>query len=123
MSDLLIPETVLKMLVDGIRLRALMLLLAEGELCVCEISHGLDIIQPKISRNLTLLKNSQLIQGRREGKWIYYQIHPQLPLWAIDLLKAVHQGLAIDSPHHEDRKRLDVMENRPNRCSSDGQCG
>ena len=45
-----------KALSDLTRLRMLVLLSHEGELCVCELTHALDEIQPKISRHLAQLR-------------------------------------------------------------------
>ena len=44
------PEQFFKVLADATRLRMLMLLVMEGELCVCELTHALNEIQPKISQ-------------------------------------------------------------------------
>jgi ArsR family transcriptional regulator len=45
-----------KMLADSTRLRCLLLMQAEGELCVCELTHALNLSQPKISRHLAHLR-------------------------------------------------------------------
>jgi len=58
---------------DKTRLRIL-LLLNKRELCVCEIFAALDMSQPRVSRQLAILKQNRLIKDRREGKWIYYRI-------------------------------------------------
>ena len=77
-------ETMFRMLADSTRLRLLMLLASEGELCVCELTHALELSQPKISRHLAQLRESGLLQTRREGQWMYYRIAPALPDWAPD---------------------------------------
>jgi ArsR family transcriptional regulator len=59
MNDLL---QVFKALSDETRLRILKLL-EHGELCVCDIVASLDIIQPKISFHLGVLK-----------EWIHYRL-------------------------------------------------
>ena len=58
---------------DKTRLRILLLLL-NRELCVCEIFAALDMSQPRVSRQLAVLKQSRMIKDRREGKWIFYRI-------------------------------------------------
>lgn len=58
---------------DKTRLRILLLLM-ERELCVCEIFAALDMSQPRVSQQLSVLKQSKLIKDRRVGKWIYYKI-------------------------------------------------
>jgi ArsR family transcriptional regulator len=60
-----------KALSEQMRLRILMLL-TEGELCVCDIMAVLDEPQSKVSRHLAYLKHSGLIQGKRVGTWMHY---------------------------------------------------
>lgn len=63
-----------KALADETRLRILALLLAEGELCVCDIMAALELPQSTASRHLAYLKNTGWVDDRREGVWIYYSI-------------------------------------------------
>lgn len=64
---------IFKALSDETRLRILRLL-ENGELCVCEIVSALDMIQPKVSFHLGVLKDAGLIKDRKQGKWIHYKI-------------------------------------------------
>jgi len=70
MKDLL---QVYKALSEETRLRIIKLL-EHGELCVCDIVASLDIIQPKISFHLGVLKEAGLVKDRRVGKWIHYRL-------------------------------------------------
>ncbi len=63
-----------KALSEEIRLRILKLL-EHGELCVCDIVRALDMIQPKVSFHLGVLKEAGLLRDRRQGKWIHYRIN------------------------------------------------
>lgn len=65
---------IFKALADETRLRILALLLAEGELCVCDIMAALQLPQSTASRHLAYLKNAGWVDDRREGVWIYYSI-------------------------------------------------
>ena len=107
------PEILLKSLSDQTRLRSLMLLVHEGELCVCELTHALDIIQPKISRHLAYLRDMQIVIDKRVGQWIYYSINPDLPTWANELLQAALKGSMNEKQHKADLKKLKSMSNRP----------
>ncbi|MDN4502589.1 metalloregulator ArsR/SmtB family transcription factor [Alteromonadaceae bacterium BrNp21-10] len=78
--------TFYKCLADDTRLRCLLLIEQETELCVCELTEALQLSQPKISRHLAQLRNSGLLQDRRQGIWVFYQINPQLPKWALSVL-------------------------------------
>ena len=69
-------ETLFKALADRTRLRILALL-AQGEVCVCDINGTLGIPQPTASRHLAYLRRSGLVQDRREGLWVYYRIADQ----------------------------------------------
>ncbi|MBF0192543.1 MAG: metalloregulator ArsR/SmtB family transcription factor [Magnetococcales bacterium] len=111
------PEILLKSLVDETRLRCVMLLLAETELCVCEFGHALSEVQPKISRHLGTLREHHVVLDRRAGQWVYYRLHPELPEWAIALIRALAIGLHGSRLHAEDRERLRAMPDRPNRCA------
>lgn len=46
--------------------------LFESELCVCAIAELLNMTQSAISHQLKVLKDSNLVGNRREGKTIYY---------------------------------------------------
>jgi len=63
-----------KSLSEPVRLRILYLLLERGELCVCDIVNSLELSQSVVSRHLAYLRNSGLVNTRREGVWIYYQL-------------------------------------------------
>ena len=107
------PNELLRLLSDATRLRSLMLLLLHGELCVCELTYALGEIQPKISRHLASLRDTQVVIDRRAGQWIYYRINPQLPAWALDILKATLAGMKQDKHYQEDLRKLKTMPNRP----------
>ncbi|WP_153912936.1 metalloregulator ArsR/SmtB family transcription factor [Shewanella sp. TC10] len=92
MTSQLEPISLFKSLTDPIRLSIVMLLIAEKELCVCEFTEALDVVQPKISRNLALLKTAGIVVNRRQGQWIYYSIDEQLPDWAKQVLVETYKG-------------------------------
>ena len=106
-------EQFFKILSDPTRLRALVLLAREGELCVCELTHALDEIQPKISRHLALLREAGVVLDRRQGQWIFYRLHPDLPVWAGEVLEATATGVAKQPAIVASRKALGRMPNRP----------
>ncbi len=60
---------------DETRLRILNLL-AQGELCVCDIMGILRISQSKASRHLAHLRHAGLVADRREGVWMHYSLAP-----------------------------------------------
>jgi ArsR family transcriptional regulator len=107
------PGILFQALGDTTRLRMLMLLVIEGELCVCELTHALGEIQPKISRHLALLRESGVVLDRRQGQWIYYRINPDLPAWVREVLAATAEGTTVRTPFDQDLRALAEMPDRP----------
>lgn len=58
---------------DSTRIKILYVLL-ESEMCVCDIAALLNMTQSAISHQLRVLKQSQLVKFRREGKAIFYSL-------------------------------------------------
>lgn len=101
--------TFLRALSDETRLRILTLLYKWGELCVCELTFALQLSQPKISRHLAVLREHQLLKDRRDGQWIYYRLHPDLPSWSLRTLGALIEGTEDRPPFEEDEMRVKGM--------------
>ena len=71
----MVPLTTLfKALSDESRLRILNLLLAWGELCVCDIEAVMGFTQTKVSRHLAYLRRARLVAYRRQGFWKLYSL-------------------------------------------------
>ena len=102
-----------KALSDTTRLRCVILLTEHGELCVCELTHALDLPQPKVSHHLAALRKAGVVTGRKEGLWQYYRISDTLPQWAHQVLQAAAQGSREGSPFRDDGVALAEMPNRP----------
>ena len=103
------PDRFIRALSDPTRLRILALLSDDRELCVCELTGALEMVQPKVSRHLGVLRENGVLLDRREGLWIYYRRHPDLPAWATRAMEAIHDGCRGKAPYAEDRKRLMAM--------------
>jgi ArsR family transcriptional regulator len=85
-----------KALSEEMRLRILMLL-TQGELCVCDIMAVLEEPQSKVSRHLAYLKHSGLIQGKRVGTWMHYFVRDpleELTAAHLEFLKKELSGLS-----------------------------
>ena len=59
---------------DPIRI-AVIELLTQKELCVCDLCSRLEISQSKLSFHLKNLKEANLIHPRQEGRWMYYSLN------------------------------------------------
>ena len=92
-QDMITPKELFSLLSDETRLRCLVLLQKEGELCVCEISQIIGSIQPKMSRHLALMRNSGLVSDERRGQWVYYSLNPSLPDWAKRIIESTLENL------------------------------
>ncbi len=100
MNDLV---AVFKALSDETRLRIIKLL-EQGELCVCDITAALDMVQPKVSFHLSTLKEAGLIKDRKQGKWTHYSLNDRDLFRRMLLLSACER--MDGAPIAADRKRL-----------------
>lgn len=52
--------------------------LSKRECCVCELTDAMDAAQSRLSFHLKTLRTAGLISGRREGRWMYYSLNPEV---------------------------------------------
>jgi ArsR family transcriptional regulator len=97
-------DTVLKALADPTRLR-IVGLLAAGEICVCHLQESLGIAQPKTSRHLAYLRRAGVVEGRKNGLWVYYRLAEMEPVIKAVVDAAAHALSHLETAEH-DRKRL-----------------
>ncbi len=107
------PDMLFAALAHPLRVRAAILIYREGELCVCELTHALGVSQPMISRHLAQLRQLGLVSDRRQGLWVYYTLHEDLPAWTRQVLAAIAEGAGESGPYAADRATLAAMANRP----------
>lgn len=81
-------QQTLKALADPTR-REILNLLKNGKLSAGEITDHFDITAAAISRHLSVLKEADLIEDTREGKYIFYELNTsvleEIMLWITDL--------------------------------------
>ena len=81
-------QQTLKALADPTR-REILNLLKSGSRSAGEITDHFDITAAAISRHLSVLKEADLIQDSRDGKYIIYQLNAsvleEIMLWITDL--------------------------------------
>lgn len=65
--------SVFKALCDENRIKILQLL-QNGEKCACVLLDDLQITQPTLSHHMKILCDSEIVVGRKDGKWMYYSI-------------------------------------------------
>lgn len=49
-------------------------ILRSGEKCACKLLEDMNITQPTLSHHMKILCDSGIVEGRKEGKWMYYSI-------------------------------------------------
>jgi len=81
----------IKALSDPIRLRIILLLQAEGELCVCDLMAVLKLPQSTVSRHLAYLKRSCWVDIRRDGVWMYYSLSRESCVICNEMLQILKQ--------------------------------
>src|SRR5215468_608382 len=88
--------------------RAIFESLTRGEAAVKDLTARFDISQPAVSQHLAALKDAGLVDGRREGRCVYYRVEPRGLKPLIDWL-AHYRAFWVE---HVDRleKLLDKME-------------
>ena len=111
---LIAPTQFYKQLGDELRLKSILLIMRHKELCVCELMAALDESQPKISRHLAQLRKAGILLDRRQGQWVYYRIHPNLPDWMQAVLETTLSANADFL--QQAQKQLINMVSRPNVC-------
>lgn len=67
---------VFKVFSDETRLR-IIILLAQEELCVCQLSGILDISQPKISKHLSKLRDMGFAIDKRKERFVFYRLETE----------------------------------------------
>lgn len=60
--------------------------IGQGERCVSELEDALDLHQPTLSQQLTVLRKEKLVKTRREGKQIYYSLASEVVTAVMGLL-------------------------------------
>ena len=105
MKDLI---RVFKALSDPTRLR-IVLLLSERDLCVCELTYILNMSQSRVSHQLRLLRDADLVEDKRQGRWIIYGMPRSVKTSLIPALRRyAGPGLAGSAAAARDAGRLEL---------------
>jgi len=71
-----VEDKIFKALADPSR-RAIFVSLSNGEAAVRDLTARFDISQPAVSQHLATLRDAGLVDGRREGRLVYYRVEPE----------------------------------------------
>lgn len=105
---------IFKILSDENRLRMVVLLYQE-ELCVCELSGILNIPQPRISQNLSKLRDLNLVDDERKEKFVFYSLKKGNNILT-DILKDILENLEAYPQLIVDKDRLEEKQTYLKQC-------
>ena len=104
-----------KALADGNRLRVVMALTDQEELCVCQITEMLGLATATVSRHMSVLQKAGLVKSRKDSRWVHYRLSEAFPPLILPWLK---DGL-LDSDHIAgDKEKMKAIL----ACGLDGLC-
>lgn len=114
MNDLLL---ILKAIADKNRLRIIKML-QQRSCCVCELTAVLNITVSTVSNHLRILKNAEIIEDLKDGKWVnYYLIKSSNSIFLNGLIPLLSFWLNNDDQIIADLKKLQTT-NRDELCNS-----
>ena len=91
---------------DENRVRALMML-RNGELCVCQIIELLGLAPSTVSKHMSILRQARLVQARKEGKWMYYRLPDgDTPQRVLEAVRWVQNSTAKDKQIVADARQV-----------------
>jgi len=95
-----------KALSDETRLR-LLLALRHQEVCLCQLVELVSLASSTVSKHMSILRQSRLVDGRKDGRWMYYRLAgKEAPLAVRKALQWTLESLADDRRAAEDTARL-----------------
>jgi ArsR family transcriptional regulator, arsenate/arsenite/antimonite-responsive transcriptional repressor len=108
-SDVEQVVEIFKALSEEMRLR-IMMLLTDGELCVCDLMAIFEEPQSKVSRHLAYLKHAGLIGSKRVGVWMHYFLKEPMDELAAAQLAFMNERLADLPRFKEDAGRMTELK-------------
>jgi len=112
----MLPHQFFKLLADETRVRCLLLIAREKQVCVAEIVASLQESQPKISRHLAMLRASGIVVDIRQNQWVFYRLAESLPGWMKKQIQGLVDSNCLKKEYQQDIERLSAMKSRPICC-------
>src|SRR4029077_864595 len=115
MNAAAVEDKIFQALADPSR-RAIFESLTRGEAAVKDLTARFDISQPSVSQHLATLTSAGLVNGRREGRCVYYRVEPRGMKPLIDWI-ALYRAFWTE---HVDRleELLENMDENPDKTAS-----
>ena len=97
---------------DASRVRMLCALRG-GELCVCQLIELLGLAPSTVSKHLSILNQAELIESRKEGRWVYYGLPKKRSqdVMARRITNETFKALENSEAIAEDAERLKAIRN------------
>lgn len=90
---------------DESRLRILHLIFKNKEMCISDLEQILDFTQTKTSRHLIYLKNSGILNTRKQDQWVFYHLKDEV----YDITSQIFQFLQKDQVLRGDLEAYKTM--------------
>ncbi|UII33190.1 metalloregulator ArsR/SmtB family transcription factor [Fulvivirga ulvae] len=90
---------------DESRLRILHLIFKNKEMCISDLELILDFTQTKTSRHLIYLKNSGILNTRKQDQWVFYHLKDEV----YDIINQIFQFLQKDQVLRGDLEAYKTM--------------
>ena len=105
-----------KALADGNRVRMLLALRGQ-ELCLCQIIELVALAPSTVSKHMSILRQSRLVDGRKDGRWMYYRLAGRHASPAVrQALEWVQSSLGEEPQVRRDAERLqEILKVDPER--------
>mgnify|MGYP001580220718 FL=1 len=68
---------IFKALSDNNRLRIVSALMKYDELCACQLTELIQVTSATASRHMGVLISSELVESRKDGRWVYYRLRKE----------------------------------------------
>ena len=102
---------IFKALSDRNRLRIVSALIKYEELCACQLTELIQVTSATASRHMGVLISSNIVQSRKEGRWVYYCLSQEESGLEV-LMGWIEQQLRDDSTAKKDEKELKKITSR-----------
>lgn len=101
----------IKAMADENRVRA-MCALREQTLCVCQLVELLELAPSTVSKHMTILKHARLVEGHKQGRWMYYRLAGEkAPAAVRDAIEWLCRSASDNEIIVQDRHRLsDILK-------------
>ena len=101
---------IFKALSDPNRIR-IVKMLAERELCMCEIRSMLELSNSTVSKHLTILRDAGLLLDMKDGKWVNFRLNNKPDnLFIKSLLGLIKKSFGDDEAIQKDIAKLKQVD-------------